>query len=288
MPIRTFQGAVAFITGGASGIGKAFGEELARRGADVVLTDINEALAREAAEGIVRRGGKASAIKHDVRDVDATERIVDDVVKEKGRLDYVFANAGTGVFGEVHLLEKKHWDIVVDVNLHGVINTVRAAYPRLVKQGFGHLVNTASMAGLVAVPFLATYAMTKHAVVGLSKSMRIEAARHGVRVSALCPSAIRTPILTGGEQGGAIYPGLTEERKLEWWKRIGPITELAPFTKDAIDAIARNENVIVLPKRNRALLAMLAMMPAALEEKVTRTMYERTLRDFPEIRSAGA
>lgn len=281
--IRTYEGAVAFITGGASGIGRAFGEELARRGAEVVLTDVQTAQAEEAAAAIAKTGAKASAMSLDVRDRKAVGEAIRRTIDRAGRLDYVFANAGTGVFGEVHLQEERDWDVTINVNLHGVVNTVRAAYPHFIAQGYGHLVNIASLAGLVPAPFLAPYAMTKHAVVGLSKTLRIEAARHGVRVTAICPGAIRTPILTGNAQGRSVYSGLTPERVLEWWKRLGPITEVAPFAKDAIDAVAKNEGVVVLPKRNRAMLALLNMMPASLAEKAGIKVYQDTLRDFPEI-----
>jgi NAD(P)-dependent dehydrogenase (short-subunit alcohol dehydrogenase family) len=281
--IRTFQGAVALITGGASGIGRAFGAELARRGADVVLTDVQAKLAEEAAASIVKSGGRAMALELDVRDGKAVDAVVRDTIERAGRLDYVFANAGTGVFGEVHLLEERDWDLMIDVNLRGVVNTVRAAYPHLIRQGYGHIVNVASLAGLVPAPFLAPYAMTKHAVVGLSKTLRIEAARHGVRVTAICPGAIRTPILTGSFSGRCVYSALTPARTLEWWRRLGPITDVEPFAKDAIDAVAKNEGVVVLPKRNRALLAVLSMMPTRLVERANAKMFNDTLRDFPEI-----
>jgi NAD(P)-dependent dehydrogenase (short-subunit alcohol dehydrogenase family) len=281
--IRTFDGAVALITGGASGIGRAFGVELARRGAEVVLTDLQAELAEEAAAAIVESGGRASSAALDVRDRQAVDAVVRQTVQRAGRLDYVFANAGTGVFGEAHLLEERDWDLTIDVNLHGVVNTVRAAYPQLVAQGFGHLVNVASLAGLVPSPFLVPYATTKHAVVGLSKTLRIEAARFGVRVSAICPGAIRTPILTGNVLGRSVYSAMTPERMLEWWRRLGPIMDVEPFAKQAIDAVAKNEGIVVLPRRNRALLALLAWMPARAAEKVAAKMYQDTLRDFPEI-----
>jgi NAD(P)-dependent dehydrogenase (short-subunit alcohol dehydrogenase family) len=278
--IRTFDGATVLITGGASGIGRAFGEAVAERGADVVLADLQSTLAIEAADAIRKRGGKATGAALDVRDRAAVERVVEDAISRTGRLDYVFNNAGLGIFGEAHLHSDADWDLVLDVNLRGVINVVRSAYPRMIAQGYGHLVNTASVAGLIAPPFLSSYVATKHAVVGLSKSMRVEAKRYGVRVSALCPGAIRTPILTGGAQGRTLYD-VSPERMLGWWKKLG-ITELEPFTKELVKAVERNEGVIVLPKKSRAMMALVRAVPR-LEENMAEKLLDMTLKMFPQI-----
>lgn len=283
MSIRTFEGAVVVITGGATGIGQALGSALAKRGARVHLSDIQGPTVEDVAAGIVRAGGYAKASEVDVRDRAAVKRAVNEVYEREGRIDYVFANAGLGIFGEVHLLEDRDWDLVIDVNLHGVINTVQAAYPRMVEQGFGHLVNVASLAGLLGTPFIAPYCMAKHGVVGLTKAMRPEAARRGVRVSALCPGPIRTPILTAGKFGRCIYPKMTESRMLAWWKMHGPITELSPFVEDAIAGVMKNEALIVLPKRNRALVRVLSALPS-VAESVAHRVYGMTMKRFPEVR----
>jgi len=278
--IRTFDGATVFVTGGASGIGRAFSEAVAARGADVVIADLQSSLAVETADAIRKRGGKATATALDVRDRDAVERVVADTVERTGRIDYVLNNAGLGVFGEAHLHSDDDWDLLIDVNLRGVVNVIRSTYTRMITQGYGHLINTASVAGLIAPPFLSSYVATKHAVVGLSKSMRIEAKRFGVRVSALCPGAIRTPILTGGAQGRSLY-GVAPERMLAWWKKMG-ITELEPFTKELVQAIEKDIGVIVLPKKSRAMIAIARAVPA-LESKMATQMFEMTLKMFPEI-----
>jgi short-subunit dehydrogenase len=186
--------------------------------------------------------------------------------------------------GEAHLLEKRDWDLTIDINVGGLVNVIRAVYPRLVAQGFGHLVNTASMAGLMGSPFLSAYVGTKHFVVGVSKAMRVEAAHHGVRVTALCPGAVKTPLLTGGSVGRSIYD-MTEERKLAWWARFNP-GDVDVFARQTIDLVAANAPIIVLPKHNRAAVALFRMMPW-LEEKIARKIYEKTLREFPEMRAAS-
>lgn len=282
--IRTFQGSVAVVTGGASGIGRALGQELARRGAaEVVIADVQTALAEETAETIRQSGARATVVTTDVRDGDAVERMLESAHRRSGRIDYVFNNAGTGVMGEAHLLEKRDWDLTIDINVGGLVNVIRSAYPRLIAQGFGHLVNTASVAGLIGSPFLSVYVGTKHFVVGLSKSMRIEAAAHGVRVSALCPGAVRTPLLTGGSIGRSVYE-MSDARKLAWWERFRP-GNVDVFAKQTLDAVAKNESVIILPKHNRLGVALFRMVPG-LEEKVASKIYAKTLADYPEMKAA--
>ena len=281
--IRTFQGSVAIITGGASGIGRALGEELARRGAcEIVIADLQTAMAEETAETIRRAGARATVFTTDVRDSDAVERMVASAYQRAGRIDYVFNNAGTGVMGETHLLEKRDWDLTIDVNVRGLVNVIRATYPRLIAQGYGHLVNTASVAGLIGSPFLSAYVGTKHFVVGVSKSMRIEAAEHGVRVSALCPGAVKTPLLTGGSIGRTLY-AMSDARKLAWWERFRP-GNVEVFAKQTLDAVAKNEGIIILPKHNRIGVALFRLVPG-LEEVIVAKLYAKTLADFPEMRA---
>jgi NAD(P)-dependent dehydrogenase (short-subunit alcohol dehydrogenase family) len=271
---------VSVITGGASGIGRAIGEELARRGADVVLADIQAELVESVAAGIRDKGGKATAFALDVRDKSAVERVFADTEKRTGRLDYVFNNAGAGVFGEEHLCEQRDWDFLIDLNIHGVVNVIRSCYPRMIAQGYGHIVNTASVAGLMTTPFLAIYAATKHAVVGMSKAMRIEAAHYGVRVSALCPGVIRTPILEGGAFGRTVYD-MTPARMLQWWQKMGPMP-VEPFAKQVLERVAKNERIIVIPKQNAAFLRLCRLFPS-IEEKVATKLFAMTLAKYPEV-----
>ena len=190
-----FQGRVALVTGGASGIGQALGRELARRGAAVVLADIDDAGAEATAAEIRSNSGRARAAHLDVRDREAFRALVADVLVREEGLDLLFNNAGIAIVGETLAMSDDDWDRMIDINVRGVSNGVQAAYPEMVKRGRGHIVNTASVAGLTPQPGFTAYAMAKHAVVGLSVSLRAEAARHGVRVSALCPGVVRTPLV---------------------------------------------------------------------------------------------
>jgi NAD(P)-dependent dehydrogenase (short-subunit alcohol dehydrogenase family) len=150
-------------------------------------------MAEEAAAEIRAGGGKATAADVDVSDYSAVEQVVREMLSGTGRLDYMFNNAGIAVGGAFSLNSIDDWNRIIDVNLLGVINGVQAAYQVMLKQGFGHIVNTASMAGLLPAPAGVAYAATKHAVVGLSRSLRIEAAFDSIRVSVLCPRQRSVP-----------------------------------------------------------------------------------------------
>src|SRR5580693_1197639 len=194
-----FQGRVAIVTGAASGIGKALSGALVRRGASVVLADIDEAGVKGAADMLsARPGSQVSGVALDVTDAEAVAALVERTAQDHGHLDFMFNNAGIGIVGPVRELSLTHWNRVIDVNLRGVVHGVVAAYPVMIRQGRGHIVNTASLAGLLPSPMLTPYGMTKHGVVGLSESLRMEGADHGVRVSVVCPGVIDTPLLDKG------------------------------------------------------------------------------------------
>ena len=159
--MASFVGRVAIVTGGASGIGKAIGEEIARRGARVVLADLDGENAERAAQGITQVGGRARAERVDVCDAAQLQALVDGTFSREGGLDYMFNNAGIALFCEVRDMTLEQWERILQVNLHGVVHGVVAAYPRMVEQGSGHIVNTASMAGIAPTPGATVYAMTK-------------------------------------------------------------------------------------------------------------------------------
>jgi NAD(P)-dependent dehydrogenase (short-subunit alcohol dehydrogenase family) len=192
---KNLAGKVALITGAGGGIGKALAEELSERGCYLVLTDIDESLLRRTAATLAARDARFETHEADVSDAAQVERVVGGAFESLGRVDFLFNNAGINVFAEILDTSLEDWNRLIDVNLRGVIHGVHAAYPRMCKQGFGHIINVASVAGVVPAPAEGAYAATKHAVVGLSAALRIEAATHGVKVSVVCPGAVDTPIL---------------------------------------------------------------------------------------------
>lgn len=259
----SFDGKVAIITGGGSGIGAALATELRRQRATVVTADVV--------------GGDVDL---DVRDRAAFAALVDDVAAEHGRLDLLFNNAGISIGGQTHQMDGSYFDRVIDVNLRGVVNGVVAAYPRMVEQGHGHIVNTASMAGLAPTPLVAAYAMTKHGVVGLSTSLRAEAAVHGVRVSVLCPGSIDTPILDSVPPSdlSAPPPSAITGREFMAIIKQKPVSA-ASIAGPALRGVARNKAVIIVPASAKALWYLQRTSPRAMQA-AGRLMVRRVLRSI--------
>lgn len=190
-----FDGQVAIVTGGASGIGKAVGTRLAELGCRTVLTDNDEFTLEKTVAELSAKDLPVDGVTLDVRDATAVQRVVDDVKKSHGRLDYMFNNAGVNVFAELIDTSLEDWNWLIDVNLKGVIHGVHAALPIMREQGFGHIINTASLAGISPTPVEGAYSATKHAVVALSLAARIENEDQGVKVSVVCPGVIETPMI---------------------------------------------------------------------------------------------
>jgi NAD(P)-dependent dehydrogenase (short-subunit alcohol dehydrogenase family) len=202
-----------------------------------------------------------SAVALDVRDAHGFSELAARVVRDHGRIDLLFNNAGVAVWGDVADLTQAHWDRVIDVNLRGVVHGVTAVYPIMISQGRGHIVNTASLAGLVPGPLLTPYAMTKHAVVGLSTGLRAEAAAHGVRVSVLCPGLIDTPLLDKGNPPDlAAVPSPLDGRKM-LSRSMGKAYPPASLAADVLEGVARNRAFIVTPRHARAAWAVYRLSP---------------------------
>ncbi len=224
--VSTVSGKIAFVTGGASGIGAALTTKLVDGGAEVWIADRQVGPAEELAKRLNRVGGKAHAIELDVRNYSSFERAVAETVRQSGRIDYLFNNAGIVVSGEVDSYTLNDWKDAFDINLGGVVHGIQAVYPLMIEQHSGHIVNTASIAGLVTMLGQASYTATKHAIVAISKSLRVEAERHGVQVSVLCPGMVSTPML---------------RKNLIW--------AMAPerFAERALRAVLRGDAIIVVP-----------------------------------------
>ena len=237
----TFRDSVALVTGAGSGIGRGVALELARRGAIVVCADLNGTTAEATANDARVAGGRASAAQLDVADRQAYADLVERIVGSNGRLDYLFNNAGIAVGGDVRDIAHEQWKRIVDVNLWGVIHGIEAAYPRMAERGSGHIVNTASVAGLVPFTTMTPYSMTKHAVVGLSLSLRAEAAALGVKVSALCPAFIETGIFAAAHLARTDKEAAV--KRLQIFKPI----PLETAVRKILRGVERNKALIVFP-----------------------------------------
>lgn len=197
--MKRFKGKIAVITGGASGIGKALGERLSSLGASVVLSDLNEEALGKVIREITASGGKASGEALDVTDYEAFKKHLDGVVATHGRIDYLFNNAGIAIAAEFRDMELKHWQKVMAVNLNGVFHGSSLAYKLMVKQGSGHIINLSSIEGMMPFPGNAAYVASKYAVLGLSQTMHVEGHSLGVKISAVCPGFVKTPIFDVSE-----------------------------------------------------------------------------------------
>ncbi|MET0839105.1 MAG: SDR family oxidoreductase [Marmoricola sp.] len=241
-------GASAVVTGGGSGIGAALVRALVRSGAHVACADLDEPAAGRVVDALPADGpGSAWAAHVDVTDAASVQALVDDVAARRGGLDLMFNNAGITFGGETEDLSLEQWDAIIDVNIRGVVHGVAAAYPVMVRQGHGQIVNTASMGGLMAAGLITSYVTTKHAVVGLSLALRSEAAAKGVGVTVVCPSAVDTPILDKGHVGA--FNGRDFYLKGQGVRR-----PLDPdgFAAEVLDAVRSDRPMLVTPWTARA------------------------------------
>jgi NAD(P)-dependent dehydrogenase (short-subunit alcohol dehydrogenase family) len=197
----SLDGAVAVVTGAGSGIGRTTAIEFADRGASVVVADIDTEGGEETVELIGDAGGEATFVETDVTDAAATEAMVETAVEEYGRLDYAFNNAGIGgASAMIPEVEPEEWETVIDVNLVGVFKCMQAELDRMQSQdGGGVIVNNSSVLGQVGFETASGYVAAKHGVLGLTKTAALENGETGVRVNAVCPGFIDTPLL---EEGG--------------------------------------------------------------------------------------
>jgi NAD(P)-dependent dehydrogenase (short-subunit alcohol dehydrogenase family) len=279
---KSVSGKIAFVTGGASGIGAALTTKLVDGGAEVWIADRQIGPAQELAQRLNSGGGKAHAIELDVRDYSSFERALAEAVRQSGRIDYLFNNAGISVAGEIDSYTLDDWNDVFDVNLRGVAHGIQAVYPIMIRQHSGHIVNTASGVGLITAPGFGSYTATKHAVVAISKTLRVEAERHGVQVSVLCPGVIRTPILTGGQYGRFTTTGVSDEELLKF---VEPLRPMAPekFAERALRAVLRGDAIIVVPAWWKAFWYLERFSPA-LSMRAAKILLKR-LREMESTTS---
>ena len=262
--MKAFTDQVAIVTGGGSGIGRSLSAALAAQGARVVVADVDGARAEAVAAEL---GERARAETVNVTDSVAVQRMIDETAARAGRIDLLFNNAGIAVFADARDTTLADWNRQIDVNLRGVVHGVVAAYPIMLRQGFGHIVNTASAAGLLPSPATIAYAATKHAVVGLSLTLRAEARPHGVKVSVVRPGLIDTPIVQAAKIVGPTRERVVSDPRL----RLYSSDRLATAV---LRGVARNRAVIPFTPEVRLLWALHRLSPRlslAIMSRVYRT-----------------
>lgn len=264
--MKCFQCKTVLVTGAASGMGRALTIRLTRGGANVVATDVNDDGLLRLADDCAGSDGSLRAQRLDVTDKVAFTELVEELATDG--LDYLFNNAGIGIVKEVKDTTDEEWQRTMAVNQLGVLNGTLAAYEVMRRQGSGHIVNTASIAGLMPAPMLTAYAMTKHAVVGLSLSLREEAKAHGVKVSTVCPGIVETNIV-GADQMQRLQ--LEGDDPFEFIRRKAHIK---PITADQaaeyiLKGVEKNQPEIVFPLHGRMAVASFRNMRKVWEVAVS-------------------
>lgn len=242
MDVRNLSGKAALVTGAGSGIGRATALALGARGADLVLCDVDEAGLADTAAALHASGRKVFSRRVDVADEAAMRAFAGQVEREVGALDVLVNNAGVGLGGGFLDTSLDDWRWILGVNLWGVIHGCHLFVPPMLARGRpGHVVNVASMAAYVPSEQLAAYTTTKYAVLGLSESLRMELARRGIGVSAICPGIINTNITKSAQlRGAALAPGAREQMVAAYQRRnYGPERVAAAI----LHAIQRNRAV---------------------------------------------
>lgn len=269
----SYEGKTILITGAGSGIGRAVSLELGKRGAYVVATDISADKAQKTSDDI---GDQAEAHALNVVERAAFEKLIAEVWERRGAIDILINNAGIAIGGDIMDYQENDWERVLDVNIRGVVNGVRAVYPRMVERGEGHIVNVSSLAGLLPAAGAVSYATSKHAVVGLSLSLRLEAETVGVRVSVVTPGVIKTPILESPLRN------VEEDKRDVTLRTAMPMkrTSVDVAARDIADGIARNEAIIFTPRWVRRFHRAWRFVPALVWRQLRDTARRlRALRD---------
>ncbi|MCP5094013.1 MAG: SDR family oxidoreductase [Chloroflexi bacterium] len=223
---KRFANKVVMVTGGASGIGRVTALAFASEGATLILADINEAGGQETQAFIAEQGAEAIFVQADVSQSADVEGLVREAVGRYGRIDIAFNNAGIegGIVRTADVAETD-FDHIMAVNVKGVWLCMKHQIPQMIAQGGGAIVNTASVAGLVGTHSMPVYGASKHAVIGLTKSAALEYARKNIRINAVCPSVIDTPMV---QRGFTTFPKFVETTtRINPMRRLGTPDEVA-------------------------------------------------------------
>lgn len=253
MPERVIAGSCALVTGGARGIGRAIAEALLREGVKVVVADVDGVAAARCADELAGEGRTVRAMDLDVRDLESFRSVVARLEAELAPVDILVNNAGIMPLGPFLEQAPGSDDRQIDVNLRGVIHGLRAVLPGMLRRRRGHVVNVASVAGKVGVPFAAVYAGTKHAVVGLTEAVRHELRDSGVDLSYVMPAIVDTELTSG-------------TRSLRYPPRVRP-----EQVADAVVTTLRTGRVdVFVPEFARLTAILPVLLPRGLVERVGR------------------
>ena len=272
--MKSIKNKISLVTGASSGMGKESALEMARKGAHLVLVDINEQGLQEVAKEIQAMGRRATCIKANLADKEEIKRVALEALEQENHIDILYNNAGVALVEELKDTTEQDWEWLVDINFWAPIRLTNELLPHMIERRQGHIVTTASVAGLIGASMLGAYSVTKFGMVGYSEALRAEVSQYGIKVSAVCPGVVRTglvdtikvPGVKGGlghyvdrffglvglnqqEAGKHIVKGIRQnkgyiliarEAKPLWYlKRISP--EAAYYVNKAIFKLMRSE-----------------------------------------------
>lgn len=278
--METFEGRGAVITGGASGIGFACAQEFTRRGARVVLADIDQSALDEAVERLRADGAEAHGVVCDVTHLEAVEHLADESFRLLEEVNLVFNNAGIAYAGPIADVTHGDWRWVVDVDLWGPIHGVEVFLPRLRRQGGDrHIMFTSSFAGMVGNAGLGPYSVAKFGVVALAEGLSRELRGEGIGVSVLCPMIVDTPLIANSERSRSGDYGARSEQNPEAVQGLAAV--MAPTDADVTaDSVARLTADAVVANR-------LYILPHRASRESIRRRFERIDRTFEEQAAEG-
>lgn len=248
-----FKDAVSLVTGGASGIGRALCGELSRQGSAVILADIDIASAERIAAELRNSGRKAQALFLDVRDLAAFRDTADMIVRQYGKIDFLFNVAGIGLNAEIRDTTPEMWKEILDIDLSGVYYGISSIYPIMIRQKSGHIINICSAWGLTPFPLMSAYSAAKHGVFALSSILAIEASEYGIHVTTVCPGNIDTP-----HHDRLLYIGYDKARIRAKGSR--PM-DAAKCARIILDGVARRKRTIVLQASLKTAWLAYRLMP---------------------------
>ena len=269
---KSFSDKISFVTGGASGIGQAICLELGCRDSVVIVADKDLKGAQETGRKLEKIGKVGEAVFLDISNEQQFHDALCSVVKRYGRLDYLFNVAGISLVSEIRDIESQKWKDVIDVNMMGTVYGSKMAYDIMLRQGYGHIVNIASAAGLMAQPTTFAYTMSKHAIVGFTKCLIAEARDFNVDVTLVCPGYVQSNIFTSCE-----LVNVARE----------DIIALVPFNPmdtakaaaKVVHGVSKRKQIVVFPFHAKFAWALCRMFPS-----LSIRMTGPALREFRKVR----
>lgn len=256
--MNPFENKVAIVTGGASGIGREMCLYLARRNAIVVIADINQKGAEEVADEVGKLGAEYQVEVVNVSDRSSMEEFLRRVRASHDRIDLMINNAGVGLDGEFKDMTFEQWESVTKINYWGVIYGTYYAYQAMLEQGFGQIVNVSSLAGLIPGGLMTSYVASKHAVVGFSLALRAEAKLYGIKINALCPGFIETPLHDSTEKvSDYLLLEKSQRNKAHY-----PTADQC--IKPMMRGVEKNRAIIVVPRLHKMLWWVYRISPSLI------------------------